>query len=100
MQDSIVETVKQINVARRSSLADEVVGLNNVGAGVVDDMPRAGSHYNEEEEEEEEEERLLWQINNNTMLYMISFAKETPIKTCNMSLAWEPPYYNDIIILI
>ena len=52
------------------------------------------------EEEEEEEERLLWQINNNTMLYMISFAKETPIKTCNMSLAWEPPYYNDIIILI
>ena len=50
--------------------------------------------------EEEEEERLLWQINNNTMLYMISFAKETPIKTCNMSLAWEPPYYNDIIILI
>ena len=44
------------------------------------------------EEEEEEEERLLWQINNNTMLYMISFAKETPIKTCNMSLAWEPPY--------
>ena len=44
-----------------------------------------------EEEEEEEEERLLWQINNNTMLYMISFAKETPIKTCNMSLAWEPP---------
>ena len=51
-------------------------------------------------EEEEEEERLLWQINNNTMLYMISFAKETPIKTCNMSLAWEPPYYNDIIILI
>ena len=53
-----------------------------------------------EEEEEEEEERLLWQINNNTMLYMISFAKETPIKTSNMSLAWEPPYYNDIIILI
>ena len=52
------------------------------------------------EEEEEEEEHLLWQINNNTMLYMISFAKETPIKTCNMSLAWEPPYYNDIIILI
>ena len=51
-------------------------------------------------DEEEEEERLLWQINNNTMLYMISFAKETPIKTCNMSLAWEPPYYNDIIILI
>ena len=51
-------------------------------------------------EYEEEEERLLWQINNNTMLYMISFAKETPIKTCNMSLAWEPPYYNDIIILI
>ena len=51
------------------------------------------------EEEEEEEERLLWQINNNTMLYMISFATETPIKTCNMSLAWEPPY-NDIIILI
>ena len=50
--------------------------------------------------EEEEEERLLWQINNNTMLYMISFAKETPIKTCNMSLAREPPYYNDIIILI
>ena len=49
---------------------------------------------------EEEEERLLWQINNNTMLYMINFAKETPIKTCNMSLAWEPPYYNDIIILI
>ena len=47
-----------------------------------------------------EEERLLWQINNNTMSYMISFAKETPIKTCNMSLAWEPPYYNDIIILI
>ena len=46
----------------------------------------------EEEEEEEEEERLLWQINNNTMLYMISFATETPIKTCNMSLAWEPPY--------
>ena len=45
-----------------------------------------------EEEEEEEEERLLWQINNNTMLYMISFATETPIKTCNMSLAWEPPY--------
>ena len=44
------------------------------------------------EEEEEEEERLLWQINNNTKLYMISFAKETPIKTCNMSLAWEPPY--------
>ena len=44
------------------------------------------------EEEEEEEERLLWQINNNTMLYMISFATETPIKTCNMSLAWEPPY--------
>ena len=43
-------------------------------------------------EEEEEEERLLWQINNNTMLYMISFATETPIKTCNMSLAWEPPY--------
>ena len=43
-------------------------------------------------EEEEEEERLLWQINNNTMLYMISFAMETPIKTCNMSLAWEPPY--------
>ena len=42
--------------------------------------------------EEEEEERLLWQINNNTMLYMISFATETPIKTCNMSLAWEPPY--------
>ena len=40
----------------------------------------------------EEEERLLWQINNNTMLYMISFATETPIKTCNMSLAWEPPY--------
>ena len=39
-----------------------------------------------------EEERLLWQINNNTMLYMISFATETPIKTCNMSLAWEPPY--------
>ena len=36
----------------------------------------------EEEEEEEEEERLLWQINNNTMLYMISFATETPIKTC------------------
>ena len=33
------------------------------------------------EEEEEEEERLLWQINNNTMLYMISFATETPIKT-------------------
>ena len=31
-------------------------------------------------------------INNNTMLYMISFATETPIKTCNMSLAWEPPY--------
>ena len=26
------------------------------------------------------------------MLYMISFATETPIKTCNMSLAWEPPY--------
>ena len=49
--------------------------------------------------EEEEEERLLWQINNNTMLYIISFATETPIKTCNMSLAWEPPY-NDIIILI
>ena len=48
------------------------------------------------EEEEEEEERLLWQINNNTMLYMISFATETPIKTCNMSLAWEPPY--DIMI--
>ena len=24
------------------------------------------------------------------MLYMISFAKETPIKTCIMSLAWEP----------
>ena len=46
MQDSIVETVKQINVARRSSLGDEVVGLNNVGAGVVDAMPRAGSHYN------------------------------------------------------
>ena len=46
----------------------------------------------EEEEEEEEEERLLWQINNNTMLYMISFATETPIKTCNMSLAWEPPH--------
>ena len=44
------------------------------------------------QEEEEEEERLLWQINNNTMLYMISFATETPIKTCNMSLAWEPPY--------
>ena len=44
-------------------------------------------------EEEEEEERLLWQINNNTMLYnMISFATETPIKTCNMSLAWESPY--------
>ena len=42
--------------------------------------------------EEEEEERLLWQINNYTMLYMISFATETPIKTCNMSLAWEPPY--------
>ena len=42
--------------------------------------------------EEEEEERLLWQINNNTMLYMISFATETPIKTCNMSLAWEPPF--------
>ena len=54
----------------------------------------------DQEEEEEEEERLLWQINNNTMLYMISFAKETLIKTCNMSLAWEPPYYNDIIILI
>ena len=46
MQESIVETVKQITVVRRSSLADEVVGLNNVGAGVVDDMPRAGSHYN------------------------------------------------------
>ena len=42
-------------------------------------------------EEEEEGERLLWQINNNTMLYIISFATETPIKTCNMSLAWEPP---------
>ena len=47
----------------------------------------------------EEEERLLWQINNNTMLYMISFATETPIKTCNMSLAWEPPY-NIMIYLI
>ena len=46
MQDSIVETVKQINVARRSSLGDEVVGLNNIGAGVVDAMPRAGSHNN------------------------------------------------------
>ena len=57
-------------------------------------------YHNSVMEEEEEEERLLWQINNNTMLYMISFAKETPIKTCNMSLAWEPPYYNDIIILI
>ena len=60
----------------------------------------SGPGRGKEEEEEEEEERLLWQINNNTMLYMISFAKETPIKTCNMSLAWEPPYYNDIIILI
>ena len=59
--------------------------------------PRDNIRY--AEEEEEEEERLLWQINNNTMLYMISFATETPIKTCNMSLAWEPPY-NDIIILI
>ena len=64
--------------------------------------PGCGSHVKRVDhgDEEEEEERLLWQINNNTMLYMISFAKETPIKTCNMSLAWEPPYYNDIIILI
>ena len=30
---------------------------------------------------------------------MIGLATETPIKTCNMSLAWEPPY-NDIIIHI
>ena len=29
---------------------------------------------------------------------MISFAKETPIKTRNMSLAWEPPYIIYIII--
>ena len=55
--------------------------------------------------EEEEEERLLWQ--NKCAVYtiiiqsidMIGLATETPIKTCNMSLAWEPPY-NDIIILI
>ena len=54
---------------------------------------------------EEEEERLLWQ--NKCALYtiiiqsidMIGLATETPIKTCNMSLAWEPPY-NDIIIHI
>ena len=53
----------------------------------------------------EEEERLLWQ--NKCALYtiiiqsidMIGLATETPIKTCNMSLAWEPPY-NDIIIHI
>ena len=29
---------------------------------------------------------------------MIGYATETPIKTCNISLAWEPPY-NDIIII-
>ena len=55
--------------------------------------------------EEEEEERLLWQ--KICALYtiiiqsidMIGLATETPIKTCNMSLAWEPPY-KDIIIHI
>ena len=55
-------------------------------------------------QEEEEEERLLLQ--NKWALYtiiiqstVIGLATETPIKTCNMSLAWEPPY-NDIIIHI
>ena len=71
----------------------------NLGPGLADKIPLQSAQPREYEEEEEEE-RLLWHINNNTMLYMISFAKETPIKTCNMSLAWEPPYYNDIIILI
>ena len=36
--------------------------------------------------QEEEEERLLWQINNNTMLYMISFATETPINSFPLTL--------------
>ena len=43
---SIVHAREHCRNSRRSSLADEVVGLNNVGAGVVNDMPRAGSHYN------------------------------------------------------